>query len=73
VVSKKEELWRRRWERANYVLNRKGVKLFSWRAGTDVEEETLELVAKELGITQGRHGRRVGELSGKGTGWQKDA
>lgn len=37
LPNKREELWRRRWERATEVLEQHGVVLGSWRVGSDAE------------------------------------
>lgn len=37
LLSKREELWLRRWERALGIMGRQGVPLHSWRSGSDVE------------------------------------
>lgn len=37
LLTKKEELWRRRWERAEFICESYGVSLKSWRVGGDVE------------------------------------
>lgn len=37
LPNKREELWRRRWERATDVLEDHGVVLGSWRVGSDAE------------------------------------
>lgn len=46
--NKREELWRRRWERANEILGDKGVVLGSWRVGTDAKDVSLWLVKEAL-------------------------
>lgn len=43
-VSKKEEMWKRRWARAKGIMDDKGVVLRTWRVGGDVSAETLRLV-----------------------------
>jgi phosphatidate phosphatase APP1 len=40
------ELWRRRWAAAEEVLKKEGVVLKSWRVGTDVMDDSMELVRK---------------------------
>ena len=42
--NKKEEMWRRRWARANDIMRREGVVLRSWRVGTDVMDECVKIV-----------------------------
>ena len=43
-LSKKEELWMRRWERARAIFEEKGVVLRSWRVGVDVADGCVRLV-----------------------------
>lgn len=47
-LSKKEELWRRRWARAEGVLRREGVVLVSWRVGADAKERCVALAKRGL-------------------------
>lgn len=44
VLSKKEELWMRRWARAKEIFEDKGVVLRAWRVGEDVADEAVRLV-----------------------------
>lgn len=37
LPNKREELWRRRWDRASEVLEQHGVVLGSWRVGNDAQ------------------------------------
>lgn len=46
--NRKEEIWRRRWARAEDELRHLGVVLKSWRVGTDVMNDTVHLVEKAL-------------------------
>ncbi|KAL4736236.1 hypothetical protein BDV11DRAFT_194363 [Aspergillus similis] len=48
LPNKREELWRRRWERASEILADKGVVLGSWRVGKDVQDVSLWLVKETL-------------------------
>ncbi|KAL4811943.1 hypothetical protein BDW67DRAFT_170983 [Aspergillus spinulosporus] len=48
LPNKREELWRRRWERASEILADKGVVLGSWRVGKDVQDVCLWLVKEAL-------------------------
>ena len=48
VLSKKEELWVRRWARAREIFEEKGVVLRSWRVGSDVAAEAVQLVERAL-------------------------
>ncbi|KAL4999161.1 hypothetical protein BDV10DRAFT_58552 [Aspergillus recurvatus] len=56
LPNKREELWRRRWERASEILADKGVVLGSWRVGKDVQDVCLWLVkeAMEESSTSGK-------------------
>ena len=44
IVNKNEELWRRRWLRAQTLLQGHGVRLRSWRVGQDVLQDSIDLV-----------------------------
>lgn len=44
VLSKKEEMWMRRWARAKEIFEDKGVALRAWRVGEDVADEAVRLV-----------------------------
>lgn len=44
VLSKKEEMWMRRWARAKEIFDEKGVVLRAWRVGEDVADEAVRLV-----------------------------
>lgn len=44
VLSRKEELWMRRWARAKDIFEEKGVVLRVWRVGEDVADEAVRLV-----------------------------
>ncbi|EPS33047.1 hypothetical protein PDE_08008 [Penicillium oxalicum 114-2] len=48
LPNKREELWRRRWEKASEVLEQKGVVLGSWRVGTDVQSVCMWLIEEEM-------------------------
>ena len=48
LPNRREELWRRRWERANEVLEQHGVVLGSWRVGSDVQDVCLWLARDAL-------------------------
>ncbi|KAI9834811.1 MAG: hypothetical protein M1838_005481, partial [Thelocarpon superellum] len=48
TLSKKEELWKRRWARAKDVLEGKGVQLRSWHVGQDVMHHAELLVEQAL-------------------------
>ncbi|KAE8417840.1 hypothetical protein BDV36DRAFT_169847 [Aspergillus pseudocaelatus] len=48
LPNKREELWRRRWERAHEILMDKGVVLGSWRVGTDAQDVTMWLVQEAM-------------------------
>ncbi|KAJ5184124.1 hypothetical protein N7492_001740 [Penicillium capsulatum] len=53
LPNKREELWRRRWERASEILEDRGVVLGSWRVGDDVQSVCLWLVEEALKETNG--------------------
>jgi phosphatidate phosphatase APP1 len=44
--NKREELWRRRLQRAREVLEGKNIVLKTWRVGSDVEKEAVALVER---------------------------
>ena len=44
VVNKKEDLWNRRWARAQEIFEEKGVLLRSWRSGGDVIRDAVRLM-----------------------------
>ncbi|KAL2003047.1 hypothetical protein VTN02DRAFT_5125 [Thermoascus thermophilus] len=55
LPNKREELWRRRWQRAKYILDQKGVVLGTWRVGGDVQDVCVWLVEearKEMCLDQ---------------------
>ncbi|RMZ91748.1 hypothetical protein DV736_g996, partial [Chaetothyriales sp. CBS 134916] len=59
-TNKKEEMWRRRWARAEEIMRQKGVVLRSWRVGGDAMGECVKLVEKTKWETEGL-GRRGGK------------
>ncbi|KAH6681845.1 hypothetical protein B0J14DRAFT_623637 [Halenospora varia] len=60
-INKKLDLWKRRWKHAQNILGPKGVALRSWRTGSDVCLEAVQLVEKTM--------REMGvEGYGKGSG-----
>lgn len=48
ILSKKEELWKRRWAKAKSIMEREGVVLRTWRVGSDVMDVCVETVRQEL-------------------------
>jgi phosphatidate phosphatase APP1 len=48
LPNKREELWRRRWERANELLAEQGVVLGSWRVGKDAQDVSVWLVQQAM-------------------------
>ncbi|RAL03731.1 actin patch protein 1 [Aspergillus ibericus CBS 121593] len=48
LPNKREELWRRRWERAHDLLEKQGVVLGSWRVGQDVQDVSAWLVEEAM-------------------------
>jgi phosphatidate phosphatase APP1 len=71
-MNKKADLWRRRWKRANDMLDSQGVTLRSWKVGGDVCLEAVQMVEKELtrmgveGYAKGKG--KTGQGSGRGQG-----
>lgn len=47
-ANKKLDLWKRRWKRAKDILDSKGVALRSWRVGSDICLEAVQIVEKNL-------------------------
>jgi phosphatidate phosphatase APP1 len=47
-ISKKLDMWKRRWQRAKGILDAQGVVLRVWRVGGDVCIEAVQLVEKTL-------------------------
>lgn len=58
--NRKEEIWKRRWARAEDELRHQGVVLKTWRVGTDVMNDSIRLVEKALR----EFGRDQGTASG---------
>ncbi|KAJ5159466.1 uncharacterized protein N7482_006470 [Penicillium canariense] len=48
LPTKREELWRRRWERATEILEQRGVVLGSWRIGSDAQPVCLWLIKEAM-------------------------
>ncbi|THC99571.1 hypothetical protein EYZ11_000940 [Aspergillus tanneri] len=48
LPNKREEIWRRRWERAHDILSDQGVVLGSWRDGRDAQDVSVWLVEQAL-------------------------
>ncbi|KAJ5256837.1 hypothetical protein N7478_012941 [Penicillium angulare] len=48
LPNKREELWRRRWERASEILEKNGVVLGSWRVGSDAQSVCMWLIEDAL-------------------------
>lgn len=78
IISKKEELWLRRWDRAKEIFKEQGVMLRSWRVGADVEKDALRLVERAMSMrdrnrdrdrdyNQQQQQQRRGEGDGTGT------
>lgn len=47
-MSKKEEMWKRRWARAKDIMDRQNVVLRSWRVGSDVADVCVRLAEMAL-------------------------
>jgi hypothetical protein len=54
--TKREQMWRQRWDKADEIMKAKGVKLISWRVGTDAIKEA-EKIIKEA-ERRGKYGWR---------------
>ncbi|PYH91581.1 actin patch protein 1 [Aspergillus ellipticus CBS 707.79] len=54
IPNKREELWLRRWARAQELLDKKGVILGSWRMGQDAKDVTVWLVQEAMKDIQKR-------------------
>lgn len=63
VLNKREELWKRRWERAQQILSDHDVLLGSWRVGSDVQDITVWLVENAMKKAQEKDSEK--EKSGK--------
>ena len=50
ILDKKAELWKKRWEYADDVLDQQGILLRSWRVGKDVQDECVALAKAYLGL-----------------------
>lgn len=63
ILNKREELWKRRWERAQQILSDHDVLLGSWRVGSDVQDITAWLV--ESAMKKEKERENWDEKSGK--------
>lgn len=66
---KKEEMWRRRWARAEAEMKRQGVVLRSWRVGEDVSAEAVrivEMALREIDVEGHERGKRRDGVSESG-------
>jgi hypothetical protein len=73
-INKKADLWKRRWTRAQEILEKEGVKLKAWRVGSDVMDEAVKLVEenmKELKVEGYGEGRDAKGKTGEGGGEAK--
>ncbi|CAF9934016.1 MAG: hypothetical protein HETSPECPRED_009076 [Heterodermia speciosa] len=61
-ISKKEEMWKRRWAAAKGIFEEKGVLLRCWRRGEDVMDEAIGLVERA---------RREEEEEGGSRSWER--
>ncbi|KAJ5559118.1 hypothetical protein N7535_009017 [Penicillium sp. DV-2018c] len=60
LPNKREELWRRRWDRASEVLEQHGVVLGSWRVGDDAQPVCAWLI--EEAMKDAKAGHRKGDI-----------
>ena len=66
-LSKKEDLWRRRWARAEELMRAHGVILRTWRVGSDVMGTAVTVVERGKEELERESGRRGGvSLLGRG-------
>ncbi|OLN83371.1 Phosphatidate phosphatase APP1-like protein 2 [Colletotrichum chlorophyti] len=63
VPNRKHELWMRRLQRAQEILDGHGVKLYTWRRGHDVVAEAVGMVKEEL--KKVGHGEKDARTDGK--------
>ena len=64
--TKKEDLWRRRWARAEELMRAQGVLLRTWRVGGDVVDDAVRVVERGREELEREGGRRGGvSLVGK--------
>lgn len=66
---KKEEMWRRRWARAEAEMKRNNVVLRSWRVGEDVSGEAARIVERalrEIAVENVERGKRRDGVSESG-------
>ncbi|KAH7090435.1 hypothetical protein FB567DRAFT_568068 [Paraphoma chrysanthemicola] len=59
--TKREQMWRQRWARAEEIMRQHGVRLISWRVGTDAVGEAERIIREA-------EGRGKGGASGAGGG-----
>ncbi|KAJ5200745.1 hypothetical protein N7472_005949 [Penicillium cf. griseofulvum] len=57
LLNKREELWRRRWDRANEVLEQHGVTLGSWRVGRDAQPICAWLIDEAMKDMKAGHSK----------------
>jgi phosphatidate phosphatase APP1 len=57
LPNKREELWRRRWDRASEVLEQHGVVLGSWRVGSDAQPVCAWLIEEAMKDVKAGHGK----------------
>jgi hypothetical protein len=47
-LNKREEMWKRRWVRAQEILDDHGVILATWRVGSDMQDLCERVVARAM-------------------------
>jgi hypothetical protein len=47
-LNKREEMWKRRWARAQEILDDHGVLLATWRVGSDVQDLCERVIARAM-------------------------
>jgi phosphatidate phosphatase APP1 len=67
-VTKREQMWRERWAKAEDIMEAKGVLLRSWRVGSDMMSESERIIQEaEKRWKQGGKGNRLGDGNGRKT------
>ncbi|KAF2036247.1 hypothetical protein EK21DRAFT_96197 [Setomelanomma holmii] len=63
--TKREQLWRQRWAKADEIMEAKGVRLISWRVGTDAIKEAERIIKEAEQKGRGKQGNGNGSTSGR--------
>ena len=63
--SKREQMWRQRWAKAEEIMREKGVLLRSWRVGTDAIGEAEKIIKDAERKSKGGNGSGNGRGKGE--------